>query len=229
MRQALFGHKNGTKKDIFIGRNHYFNGLQTCLWGKKLFKISIIWHLTKAREAFKCSFGDQFLAVSWVADCGIHTPPPLQITENCLQKGLKMVFLEQKGLKWTRKGVNEQKSAKVYLKKYFVFKQFWIREYHPTLVCGHNIFWKERHRFLGFRTFLFKQQMFLKGKSDQRFPMWSFLVTKRLQAPMFWWPKVWRVVQVPRCPNPAPHVRPLGRLRQRHSGLNVTRVLYGIA
>ena len=52
MRQALFGHKRmALKKDPFIARTHLFNGLQTCFRGKNLFKVSIIWHLTKAREA----------------------------------------------------------------------------------------------------------------------------------------------------------------------------------
>ena len=68
----------------------------------------------------------------------------------------------------------------MYFQKYFVHKQFRIRGYPPTLLCAQNIFWKESHRFLGFRTPLFKQQMFLRG----------FWWPKVFQCGAFWWPKV---------------------------------------
>ena len=115
------------------------------------------------------------------------------------------------------------------LKYILSINSFGLGGTHPPCFADKIFFERRVTDFWRSATPYWNEKCSSKAFGDQRFPMWSILVTKSLQAPMFRWPKVWRVVQVPRCPNPGPHVRPLGRLRQRHSGLKVTMVLYGIA
>ena len=153
-----------------------------------------------------------------------YIPRPLCKPQKIVSKRAKKLFLEQKGLRMDQKGSKWTKKVLKCSQNILSINSFGLGSTIPPCFEDKIFFWKE-----GFSPPYSKNKCSSKAFGDQRFPMWSILVTKSLQAPMFRWPKVWRVVQVPRCPNPSPHVRPLGRLRQRHSGLNVTMVLYGIA